>query len=192
MPAQDFVWVKGASSSLDDPAPVYTQEGKIPEAGFGALSLFDGIRETAWCEGVSGDGIGEWVEFELTKNVEGFEIQNGYNMSLFAVPGKDIDTYYGKNNRPKRIEIASLDGKIKLTIDLEDTERLQYFDARYLPKGRYRVYIRAVYKGSRWQDTCLGEITFHPAAPLFPQLETDAFFKEHAAAMIGTLETMSQ
>jgi hypothetical protein len=184
-PAQDFVKVRGASSNLKDPAPVYTAGGVIAKAPFGPLSLFDGIRETAWCEGVSGDGIGEWVEFELTKDVEALDIQNGYNMSFVKIEGKSIDTYYEKNNRPKTLEILSLDGKVKQTINLADTKELQSFDGIFLSRGRYRVYIRDVYKGSKWQDTCLGEITFVPASPAYSQFFQDDFIREHMSDLMG-------
>jgi len=93
-PAQGFVTVKGASSSLKDTSPVCTGDGVIRKATFGALLLFDGIRETAWSEGAAGGGIVEWVEFTLAKDVEALDVQNGFNMSLMAILEKAIDTYY--------------------------------------------------------------------------------------------------
>lgn len=33
-----------------------------------------------------------------------------------------------------------------------------------LPPAIYRLYIRDVYPGTRWKDTCLGEIVFHSTA----------------------------
>jgi hypothetical protein len=184
-PADDFIVVKGASSYLKDTAAVYTVDGVIPKAAFGPLSLFDGVPETAWCEGAKGDGIGEWVEFELKRDVEALEVQNGFNMSFIQIEGKAIDTYYEKNNRPKTVEIVSADGKVKKTLPLADTKEIQSFDGVFLPKGSYKLFIRDVYKGSKWQDTCLGEIYFHPASSLFPQLQADSFLKAHAAEIAG-------
>ncbi len=183
-PAQDFVSVKGASSSLADAAPGYTFWGVLPKAGFGALSLFDGIPETAWAEGAKGDGIGEWIEFELAKDVEALDIQNGFNMSFVKVEGKAIDTYYEKNNRPKTLEIASSDGAVKKIIALADTKELQSFEKVFLPRGRYKLFIRDVCKGSKWQDCCLGEIIFTPASPRFTQLGEDAFLKAHETELV--------
>jgi len=184
-PAQDFVVVKGASSSLQQTAPAYTPGGLIRDAEFGPLSLFDGIAETAWCEGAKGDGIGEWVEFELKQDVEALDIRNGYNMSLVKIEGQIIDTYYEKNNRPKSIEIVSTDGKVVRALALADTKELQSFDTVWLPAGTYRLTIREVYAGSKWQDTCLGEVTFTLASPLYGSLSRDSFLREHEEEIAG-------
>ena len=185
VPAESFLTVKGASSFLRDTAAVYTPDGVIPKAGFGPLSLFDGIPETAWCEGAAGDGIGEWVEFELSRDVEALSIWSGYNRSFTGIEGKDIDTYFEKNNRPRTLEIVSADGKAKRTLELADVKTPQSFDRVFLPKGRYKLFIRAVYKGTKWQDTCLGEIVFHPASPLFQRFMADEFLKAHEREITG-------
>ena len=184
-PAQDFVTVKGASSSLKDTSPVYTTEGVIRKATFGPAALFDGVRETAWAEGVAGDGIGEWVEFTLAKDVEAVDVQNGFNMSFVGLPGTAIDSYYEKNSRPKALEFVSSDGKHSVTLGLADTKDLQSFDRFFLSRGTWRMYVRAVYKGTKYQDTCLGELTFLPASPLYQQFAADAFLKAHEADVAG-------
>jgi hypothetical protein len=184
-PAQDFVQVNGASSSLASTAPVYTADGVIPAASFGAMSLFDGVRGTAWSEGVAGDGIGEWVEFTLSKDVEAVDVQNGFNMSFIAISGKAIDTYYEKNNRPRTLEFVSSDGQTSRVLQLADTRDLQSFDRFFLSRGKWKMYIRAVYKGTRWQDTCLGELTFVLATPLSVQFANDEFLKAHEADIAG-------
>ncbi len=184
-PSQDFVTVLGSSSFLKDTAAVYTEGGVIVNAGFAPLSLFDGVRETAWCEGAKGDGIGEWVEFELIRDVEALDVQNGYNRSFTRIEGKNIDAYYGLNNRPKTIEIASKDGKIMETLSLGDTKEMQSFDRVFLPKGVYRLIVGDVFKGTKWQDTCIGEIIFHPASYLYQEFASDAFLKAHTADIAG-------
>jgi len=184
-PAQDFVLVKGASSSLQGTAAVYTENGVISKAGFGPLSLFDGIRQTAWCEGVDGDGIGEWVEFDLKEDVEALDIQNGSNRSFVAIKGRNIDGYYSLNNRPKVLELVSADGKIQLTLPLADSPAGQSFADIFLPKGVYKLVIKDVYRGTKWRDTCLGEIVFHRASALYNRLSGDAFLKSHAAFVAG-------
>jgi hypothetical protein len=179
-PSQEFVTVLGASSFLKDTAAVYTEGGVILNAGFAPLSLFDGVRETAWCEGAKGDGIGEWVEFELIRDVEALDVQNGYNRSFTRIEGKNIDAYYELNNRPKTMEIVSADGKVKKTLSLRDTKEMQSFDKVFLPKGAYKLFVRDVFKGTKWQDTCIGEIIFHPASYLYQEFASDAFLKTHA------------
>lgn len=184
-PAQEFVLVKGASSFLKETADVYTEDGVITRAGFGPFSLFDGIRQTAWCEGVDDDGIGEWVEFELKEDVEALDIQNGYNRSFVAIQGRNIDGFYSLNNRPKVLELISADGKTTLTLPLADSPAIQSFADIYLPKGVYKLIIKDVYRGTKWRDTCLGEIVFYPASTLYSRLRGDAFLKSQAAFIAG-------
>ncbi len=183
-PAQEFVVVKGASSFLKETADAYTLEGIIPKAEFGPLSLFDGVPETAWCEGVRGDGIGEWVEFELKQEVEAIEVWNGYRRVFAPVEGKNLHQYYEWNNRVKTLEILSTDGRIRKTLNLADSNEKQTFEDVYLPKGSYRAIIRAVYKGTKWPDTCLGEIVFRPAAPLYQRLKSDQFLREQIMPLL--------
>jgi formylglycine-generating enzyme len=163
-PAQDFVKVRGASSFLGDKTTVYTPEGVIKDMDFSPLRLVDGVLESSWVEGAKGDGMGEWVELELSRDVAGMEIQNGFSMSRTAIKGKNIDTFYEKNNRVKELLYESKDGATRGKIKLEDTnDHLQSFPLA-LRKGIYRFTIGSVYKGSKWDDTCLGEIVFLPAS----------------------------
>jgi len=176
--AQNFVIVKGASSSLKEKCDVYTDKGIVKDADYSALSLFDGVRETAWCENKKDDGVGEWVEFELLEDVDEIIIQNGFNKSFQKISNKDIDTYYEKNNRVKVLEFMSKDEKIKKTITLKDTKELQIFKEA-LPKGIYKIIIKEVYKGTKWSDTCLGELTFKAVVPEIEKLLKDSFFRDN-------------
>ena len=151
--------------------------------GFGPLSLFDGLPESAWCEGMSNDGIDEWVEFELEKEVMGMTIYNGFVKSpMFFLEYKEpevieaVDATYGDNNRASLIEFISEDGLTVQRIQLKDTPERQDFEDIYLSKGVYKMYIRNVYKGTRWDDTCLGEIEFHSASAK-SIVEGDKFLK---------------
>jgi hypothetical protein len=120
------------------------------------------------------------VEFELTRDVIGLSVQNGFNMSFTPVAGKEIETYYAKNNRVRTMEISSKDGKVARTIELEDVgDRLQPFPV-VLPPGIYRLTVRSVYKGTKWADTGLGEIVFQTGnEKVFKVLGEDTFLGEH-------------
>ena len=182
-PAQDFVKVLGASSSLPDKVTVYTPQGVIRDMDFQPLRLFDGILESSWVEGKKGDGTGEWAKIELTRDVLGMFVQNGFSMSLTHIEGKNIDTYYEKNNRVESLVIESMDGAFHEKVELEDTNvRLQYIPLA-IPRGVYKFSIHSIYKGSRWDDTALGEITFLPSnEALVKVLGQDPFLKEAYAA----------
>lgn len=177
--ASPFVAIHGASSSLKGTAAVYTEAGIIKDADFGPQSLVDGVRETCWCEGKSDDGIGEWVEVELTEAVAACSIQNGFVRSLTEIPGKDIHTFFLKNNRVKTLEVSSIDGTVVQTLALADAQALQRFNLALSP-GTYRFTIRSVYPGTTWKDTCLGEIIFYQPNPEAEKLlAEDEFFARH-------------
>jgi hypothetical protein len=178
-PASPFVVVHGASSSLKQTVAVYTEAGIIKDADFSPLSLVDGVRETCWCEGRSDDGIGEWVEVKLTEAVAACEIQNGFVRSLTEIPGKDIHTFFQKNNRVKTLEISSTDGRVLQTLDLADAQTLQRFNLDLFP-GTCRFTIRSVYPGATWKDTCMGEIIFYRSNPEAAKLlAEDEFFARY-------------
>jgi len=72
-------------------------------ASYNASLAIDGNYETAWCEGVPGPGIGEWIELsaESKQRVDGIKIINGYRKS---------DEAYMNNNRIKTVTITAEDG----------------------------------------------------------------------------------
>ncbi|GEM_PF-2291725 len=154
-----------------------------PKIGFGPLSLFDGIPESAWCEGVKGAGLGEWVEFELKEEVWGLTVYNGFQKASWCWCSKEspsdkryttfdtaayerLEAIYADNNRVKVLEIISTNGEIRHKIQLQDRPEGQGFRTIPLPKGTYKLFVREVYKGAKWDDTCLGEIEFYPTSDL--------------------------
>ena len=187
-PAQDLVKVLGASSSLPDKVTVYTPQGVIRDMDFQPLRLFDGILESSWVEGKKGDGTDEWVKVELTRDVLGMFVQNGFSMALTHIEGKNIDSYYEKNNRVESLVIESMDGAFHEKVELEDTNAgLQYIPLA-MTRGVYKFIIHSTYKGSKWDDTALGEITFLPSNDaLVKLLGQDPFLKEAYAAPTPTM-----
>ena len=101
-------------------------------------------------------------------------------MSFTPVAGREIETYYAKNNRVRTMEVASKDGKVVRTIELEDvSDRLQPFPVIPAP-GTYRLTVRSVYRVTKWADTCLGEIAFQPGNERVSKLlGEDSFLGEH-------------
>jgi hypothetical protein len=122
------------------------------EIEYTANFINDFNMETAWTEGVDGDGINEWVEIKLhwPDKVNGIIIENGYK--------KTKELYY-ENNRPKTIEIE-LTGYESFIVELEDEFTESYY--LELPKVYdaigVKITILDVYKGSKYKDTCISEI----------------------------------
>jgi hypothetical protein len=81
----------------------------------------------------------------------------------------------------KTLEIRKDGGGAVAVLDLADTRDLQYFTISLAP-GTYRAVIAAVYSGSKWHDTCLGELTFFPGTTMdLSRLAKDAFLGKFVA-----------
>ena len=166
----------GASSFLTEAADVFLPEGIWHNAPFDAARLFDGLRETAWAVRTPKGGIGEYVRFSVAEQVARLEVANGYQRSTVNFPDKDTWSFFGKNNRVKTLDIVKDSGGMVQQLQLADTREIQMFDLS-LPPGTYRAVIADIYRGSRWNDTCLGELTFvRGTATGFAALTRDEFF----------------
>jgi hypothetical protein len=166
----------GASSFLPEKSDVFLPRGIWRNAPFDAARLFDGLPETAWAVRTPRGGIGEYVRFSLDSEVQRIEIANGYQRSAVDFPDKDTWSYFGKNNRVKTLDILGDDGSFVQRLQLADTRELQRFNVS-LPAGTYRAAIVDIYRGSRWNDTCLGELGFvRGTAEGFGALSQDPFF----------------
>ncbi len=194
---QDFVTDISASSFLPDKISVFTNDGVVENANFAPAAAFDGLEETSWCENVNGDGLGEYLEITLTKRIWGLNITNGFRRMpvkdwLFWRNNDNFDNnirddlngmkdYYTQNNRIKKLSITDSYGTILYTLNLDDKRDLQSFPGICLFPGRYRFVIEEIYRGTRWQDTCLGEVSFLDAEinPQIRRFTTDPFYMEN-------------
>jgi hypothetical protein len=147
---QEVEWELYASSSLAPQGENY----------YDVYRLFDGRMGTAWVEGVSGGGAGEFITLRLTNIVgnvgnyiylKGFKLNNGYC--------KDRETWV-KNGRVKKIKVY-INGVEKYNGHLEDTMKEQT-----VTLGRYtigvddviKIEILGVYPGSKYEDTAISEL----------------------------------
>lgn len=135
-----------------------------------AESLSDDDVRTAWVEGAKGYGIGEFVEFIFNYNAPratSVTISNGYNKNA---------TIWKNNSRVKTLNVYEND-KLLMVVNLADTRDLQQFDLPHpipnrkgedgiseykenMPPVRLRMMISEVYKGDKYEDTAISEITF--------------------------------
>jgi hypothetical protein len=166
----------GASSFLPEKADVFLPRGIWRNAPFDPSRLFDGLPETAWAVRTPRGGIGEWVRFALDSDMGRLEIANGWQRSAVDFPDKDTWSYFGKNNRVKTLDILRDDGSLAARLQLADTREVQRFNVT-LHAGTYRAVIADIFRGSRWNDTCLGEMSFiRGTAVGFEALSSDPFF----------------
>lgn len=120
-----------------------------------ALNAIDGKSDTAWVEGVDGNGENEWIEFTLDGeyDVNGIEIANGYRKS------SDI---FMKNGRVKQARIIFSDGTsmdCELTDSAEGMQRIDFASA--VKTNSVRLQIVSVYPGSKYTDTCISEVNIY-------------------------------
>lgn len=107
--------------------------------------------DTPWVENAPGDGIGEGftiVAAPLHK-YSNLLLMNGY-ISF------DKPYLYSQNSRIKKLRIAGCDSGVSKIVDVLDTPHPQSVDISFLPEIEdIRVEIEEVYKGTKYQDTCL-------------------------------------
>lgn len=149
-----FNWDKIESSSYLKP-----KSSEYPKDYYNVMKIDDGNEDTVWVEGVKGPGIGEWIKMwhiNWTREkkycvVNAVWIKNGYM--------KNKELYYA-NNRVKKLRIEFSEGEQKV-VELKDG----VLDYQKIKLGEIKtkwikVVIIDVYKGSKYDDTCISELEF--------------------------------
>lgn len=125
-----------------------------------ASHAHDFNHESVWAEGVAGQGIGEWLEYEFPGHcprITKVKILGGHAKS---------DKAWRANSRPKAIKMY-YKGDPYAILDLEDSRTLQCFDVGVLgphdeaaPAWTLRFEILEVYPGDKYADTVISELYF--------------------------------
>ncbi len=103
-----------------------------------------------WVEAAKGNGEGEYIEIKTDIEFDNLKILNGYvDLTRFDL--------YKKNSRVKIFIIDDLDNNIKSEIELVDEVIFQDFKLAK-PTKHIRLIIKEVYKGDKWEDTCVSSI----------------------------------
>ena len=131
-------------------------------ASYRVSNINDWNHETAWVEGVSGYGVGQWIEFRDVYGdgtITSINILNGYVKS---------DKAWSENSRVKRLKVY-LNGRPVCILELQNSRSLQTFqvqnllgNASYI--GKLRFEIMEVYPGTKYQDTAISDIYFTVAS----------------------------
>lgn len=148
---QTFFWVRGDFENyictFKDCSSSFVEEGK--DYSIDNLHKLD--LETPWVEGVPGDGIGEGftIGFWNQEVLPTLVLMNGY-ISF------DKPYLYEQNNRIKKIKVKGLTSGKEKILDVIDTPHPQTVDISFITdKEDIRVEIAEVYKGTKYDDTCL-------------------------------------
>lgn len=112
----------------------------------------DSDVNSAWVEGVEGQGVGETltIRFDRRSVVSGIVIYSGYQKS---------SSLFYKNSRPETILISFSDGESE-TITLRDTLGSQHIVfSSPVETSEVVLTIRSVFPGSTYTDTAISEIS---------------------------------
>jgi hypothetical protein len=115
----------------------------------------DNLLDTAWVEGVTGPGIGEWITLTFPDTIE------VHSISLDVGYDRDDDSFFA-NNRVKKVTLVFSNGE-ELDLDLDDTRGMQTIPLVRAPgpniEATYvEIIIKDIYPGTKYDDTCLAEI----------------------------------
>ena len=142
-------------------------------------TIYDGENFTAitnnllkpWVENVPGDGEGEWIAIDVENTYPGFM---QYRITGFLIVNGYVDFFrphlFFANNRAKTLRIDNDKNNIHTETVLADTPSMQYVPLPIQVEGgnpRFTFMIKDVYKGTKWNDTCITMIL-----PVYIQKET--------------------
>ena len=111
-------------------------------------NIHDWDPRTAWVEGKSDYGIGEYFEVNLPYGGSNIIIFNGYQKSYST---------WKNNSRVKKFKVYG-DNKPLCYLILNDKMGYQYFDLTDDNYEIFRFEIIEVYQGEKWKDVAISEI----------------------------------
>jgi hypothetical protein len=140
--------------------PPMKDKGGTKTVNYQAELALDGNWSTAWCEGATGRGLGEWIELrsDESQRVKGIRILNGYY--------KSNDLYYA-NNAIARLTIVTDDGSesYSLAHSADGWQDITFYSL--IDTARIRIVIDAVYDGREdVEDTLISEIEIISEMPV--------------------------
>ena len=116
----------------------------------GATAAIDGDEITSWQEGADGDGIGEALFINLTRDYEIRYIK-------FKLGNWRSAETYRQNNRPRKLAVQI--GDVVYNVEFPDGQT-EYCLAlsKDLSANYISITIQSVYSGDDWDDTCISEV----------------------------------
>ena len=148
--------VKGAAACSNRGELQYCVSSVLPTGGvnsahYGPRNLSDGDKDTAWVEGHSGDGVGEWVviSWQSERRLSGLRMVNGFAKT---------ERLFELNSRIKKARLEFSSGP-SLDVALRDVAAEQQLTIDPSVRTRWiRLQILAVTAGSKYTDTAISEL----------------------------------
>ena len=129
--------------------------GDATTSYYGPNNVTDNNLSTAWNEGASGNGPGEYLTFTASspQKISGVGIVGGYPKS---------DEVYFNNARPKEITLTFDDGtSINYTLKDSNGEYQEFKLDSPVSSTKVTITIKSVYPGSKYDDCCIAEVAFY-------------------------------
>ncbi|WP_258102191.1 discoidin domain-containing protein [Marinoscillum pacificum] len=130
-----------------------------PDLAYGPSNLMDSRKDFGWAEGVSGNGVGEYITFSTKEpvTISAIKIWNGYQRS---------PSHYEGNARLKEFTFGTSD--VSGFYSLKDHNSSQLVPLSTSITGtKFILRVKDVYPGSKYQDLVLSEIKFyHNSEPI--------------------------
>ncbi len=132
-----------------------TASSEIEQDGIdnGATAAIDGDEITSWQEGKDGDGIGEALLINLSRNYDIRYIK-------FKLGNWRSAERYSQNNRPKELTVLIGDEVFNAEFPDGQTEYCLAL-SKDVSANLVSVAIQSVYSGDEWDDTCISEISIY-------------------------------
>ncbi len=118
-------------------------------------NVIDGNIRTAWVEGISGTGEGEWIEIQSNyiENIHKVCIVNGYRQD---------NATYAKNGKINSAELSFSDGSSQIVyFDTVDSDGYTCFNVGNKQTSFVRITLLSCSAGSKYEDTCISEVKIY-------------------------------
>jgi hypothetical protein len=111
-------------------------------------------------EGKDGYGIGEWIEYDISEFLKRREDVVNRNANLYILNGyvnPKLPYLYKENSRIKKATLI-IDDSTEIKIEFDDIVEFKCVELGR-PFTKVRLIIDEVYKGTKYDDTCITAIT---------------------------------
>ena len=150
-----------ASSYLKDKRHEYKPENVKYTMYTGDCSMW-GFTENVvpWVEGKAGYGIGEWIEYDISELLKIDKNLINKNAKLYILNGyvnPKLPYLYKENSRVKKATLI-IDDTTEIEIEFDDIVEFKCIELGR-PFTKVKIVIDDVYKGTKYDDTCITAIT---------------------------------
>ena len=145
--------VKGMVTTQYEPIKATGASASSAARAHPASNAIDGVKDSAWAEGVRGPGVNQSLSIVLGRRV---------NVDRIGItPGaSDNEKKYRATSRPRQIRVEFSNGRQQV-ITLTDTPTFQQFEVSATDVDRVRLVVIATFPGQAAQDTSIAEVEFY-------------------------------